>query len=378
MTVMSTSAEQSVAQDAMDQKLQPAPAISSAEHPVLPIPFNLVIDGRTYNGQGLSLLGATAKGLPAPSLEGQRRLVVLQFTFHAYNVNLPVEASVDTVSSGTGLVEVRFVEPAGPHLASLRYLLNSYVAGDLVDIGGLLGAVGQDRKVARPNAKPQRRSMAATISQALRGVAVLALTAALAAIVTKGLYERFFVLEAQGLSHISAEGTTMRAITAGQIDYVNLAAKVGEPVVTIKSVGGDVVTLSMPCDCRIIPESATVGATVLAGDALLTLTPAESRPMVDATFSAAAAKAIARGAKTEIVLPDGRVAQAEAQILPASASSEADMISRVRLLPDATVTATDVGAPVTARVRRSPFAPLTAFLPTQVPELFDRELNNHE
>ena len=97
------------------------------EHPVIRIPFNVVINGRSFQGNGLSIVGAEATGLIDPQLHGRVQVVMLVFNFlPGYSISLPIDAAIGAGSPEAGTVTLRFLEPTGPHLPQLRYILNSY------------------------------------------------------------------------------------------------------------------------------------------------------------------------------------------------------------------------------------------------------------
>src|SRR4051794_28774837 len=115
--------------DSADDREVAATPLPTTQHPVVKIPFSLVIDGRTYAGRGLSLVDAEATGLVTPQMLHEKRLVTLQFAFVGFNVSFNVDAQVTAVSVETGTVAIRFLEPTGPHLPQLRYLMNAYIGG---------------------------------------------------------------------------------------------------------------------------------------------------------------------------------------------------------------------------------------------------------
>ena len=105
----------------------PADLAGHGEHPVIRIPFNVVINGRSFVGNGLSIVGADATGLIDPQLHGRVQVVMLVFNFPGYSISLPVDAAIGAGSPEAGTVSLRFLEPTGPHLPQLRYILNAYV-----------------------------------------------------------------------------------------------------------------------------------------------------------------------------------------------------------------------------------------------------------
>jgi mannuronan synthase len=325
------------------------------EHPVLRIPFTASLDGRTYEGAGLSIVGASVKGLAAPHLGGQTRLATLQFHFEGYVLSLLVSVRIEAASSESGMLSLRFLEPTGPHLPQLRYLLNAYVAGEVVEVDGLLDASARRNDAARIQPKSINGSLG-RLKRLLGGVAIALASAALVGVVGIGLHERFFVIDADGLSTVTVEGMTLRAISAGQIEFLNPEAKAGQPLFSIKAVSGDSVTVSMPCDCRVVPGQVVTGETVLAGEPVVQVSAADARPLVHAKLNARGVRELAGGARVEIVLPGGRSVRATYSTASTfSGAPAAQDAVEVTLIPGSGVTLADLGQPVSVRVLTFPW-----------------------
>jgi alginate biosynthesis protein Alg44 len=334
----------------------------SDEHPVLQIPFTVLMDGRSYDGVGLSLVSAFASGLAARQLEGKRRLATLRFAFDGFKIDLPIEVRVTSISSETGLLALRFTQPTGPHLPQLRYLLNAYVAGELVEMSGLLAATREpgNRSHANPRSGVAPRKLLRTF---VNICLMLAATALLAAIATRVIHERFFVVRADGFSTVGAEGLAMRAISSGQIDFIDIDAKKGEPLFNIRSTSGGVFTVTMPCDCRVIPGNVPVGSTVLAGDAILQVASRDAKPVVRTILNPDALHLLSAGATAEIRLSDGRLVFAgfdDAHFAATAVSSSGGR--EVTLIPDAGLSNSDLGKPVSVRIVSDPLKSLRAGL----------------
>ena len=324
------------------------------EHPVLRIPFTANLDGRTYEGAGLSIVGASVKGLAAPHLGGQMRLATLQFHFEGYVLSLLVSVRIEAASSESGMLSLRFLEPTGAHLPQLRYLLNAYVAGEVVEVDGLLDASVRRSDAARIQPKSINGSLGRRLKRLVGGAVIALASAALMGVVGIGLHERFFVIDADGLSTVTVEGMTLRAISAGQIEFLNPEAKAGQPLFSIKAVSGDSITVSMPCDCRVIPGQLVTGETVLAGEPVVQVSAADARPIVHTRLNARGVRELAGGARVEIVLPGGRRVGATYSAPTFSGTAAAQDAVEVTLIPGG-VTLADLGQPVSVRVLTFPW-----------------------
>ena len=334
-----------------------------SEHPVIQMPFNAIIDGRLFEGDGISLVGARAKGLVSPQLEGEHRLVTLVFPFAGFNVTLPVEASLSTASSASGKLALRFTKPTGSHFIQLRHLINSYISGDIADVGSVLStSAGSPRGAAK--IKPTNsRSTARLLSGLLKGLLITAASVALFGFVGSKIYERAFVAHATGVSLISKSSTALRAVSSGQLDFVDPNAAQGQVAYAVRTTSGDLVSISMPCDCVALPGALTAGATVLAGDAVMRVATADAATQVDATIPLEAYRALVAGATAQVQPANGPVISATLQqgTVTVLRDSVEDAV-QVVLLPQADIDASLIGTPVSVTVGTANANPTVAFI----------------
>lgn len=336
---------------------------TAGEHPVIRLPFNVMINGRSYIGNGLSVVGAEATGLIDPQLNGRVQVATLVFNFPGYALSLPVDAAISASDTETGLLNLRFLEPTGPHLPQLRYILNAYVGGDLVGVDGLIRSTDRGFPAARPE-HAAGRSVTRSIGTGLRWGLFAGLGLLLVGFVGVKLYERLFVLPVTGLSTISLDGTGLRAISPGQLDFVNPAAQKGEVAFAIRTTSGEVLAVSMPCDCVVAPGAAESGATVLAGDVVMTIAPKDAPVVVASHVDGNGLRALAAGATAEVHLPDGTVTTAalERADMPAIMRSIADEKAiAINLTPASPLPAAEVGAPVDVLIKSDPLATIARF-----------------
>jgi hypothetical protein len=332
-------------------KHDPAPSDFDSEHPVIHLPFSVIVDGRLFEGDGISLVGARAQGLVSPQLEGELRLVTLIFPFAGFNVTLPVEASLHTASSASGKLALRFTNPAGPHLPQLRHLLNSYISGDITDVDSILATSavqpGGNGKIKPTNS----RSFGHLLSGLAKGLLITAASLTLFGFVGSKVYERAFIAHGEGVSVLSKSSTALRAVNSGQIDFVDLTAAQGEVAYAVRTVSGDLVSVSMPCNCQALPGALTAGATVLAGETVMSIAAPDAPTEINTQVSVSAYKALANGAEARVELANGAVIpatlKAGAVIVPQDQTAE---YVQVALLPQAEIDPAQIGTPVTITI----------------------------
>jgi mannuronan synthase len=277
---------------------------AGSEHPDTNIPFTAVIDGRQFSGSSLSLVSATISGLAGSELEGAERVVVLKFNFGAYAISVPVSAQVTRLKPKEGMLRLDFMEPTGEHLPALRYVLNSFVAGDVISLNGLINA----REKTVPSNQHKTAAMPTVsqrLKQGLRFAATALATVALALVAGKLATDRLFSSEVAQLATASQGGEAMRALASGQIAVLNPAARKGEVVYAIRIASGDTLNVVMPCDCKAEIDNIAEGSTVLTGETIVRLARPGAPTLVEAVLTAPQVKKMLSGSVIELNFAGG-------------------------------------------------------------------------
>ncbi len=323
---------------------------SGTEHPKTNIPFAAIIDGRHFTGLNLSLVSATVSGLSGPDLQGKQRIAVLRFDFDGYTISLQVNVAISRTDAETGQLVLDFIQPTGEHLPTLRHLLNSYIAGDIISLDGII-RLRDKAGVAATRKQSGKTSLGGYFAKALRVFATVVLSIGLAALAINLVYERIFSKEVRQLAVLSAGGQPLRAVANGQISYLNNNAAKGEVVYTIQAVSGDTLSINLPCDCKILPGSVMEGSTVLAGDAVAEAVPQNTKPVVLSTVSAEQSKLLVAGDVAELRFQDGTLAYAKLEtgsqsLTPAGNGDDV----RASLVPTSPINEEAIGTPVSVRI----------------------------
>lgn len=296
----------------------PSDFLTQDEHPQLEIPFSVKIGDRRLGGRSLSLTHAVAEGLLPPALNGAVEPATIRFDFHGFSVQLFADVAIHKEGdAGDPSVILRFNDPTGSHLAPLRYVLNSYLAGDMVSMGGLLGYTGPVQVKSKAKAAPDPFSV--RLGRFARRSAVVAASVALIAVAGGGIYERLTLGYEPRPVTIGPSGSTLRATAAGQITYVDRNASAGDVIYSISANSGDFLSVKMPCDCTVdaLPDFFE-GATVMTGTPLVTLVD-PSAPLTaqtELTFEGVAT--FLEGAQPELVFSDGTVLPVGLELMQAA------------------------------------------------------------
>ena len=328
---------------------------SKTDHPMMDIPFMVGIDGRQYRGMRLSLGMAEIGGLMDPALESATRLMRMVFPFNGFSVTLGVLGQIKHVDRDKGLASVTFVDPGGEHLPQLRHILNSYIAGDLVALGGVIG-VG----ATLPSPAARTASAAATrkltLPRLLGTLGMVLATALLLGTAGKLVYNRAFTHQIVTPGRAMQDGMTLGAIAAGQLDYVNLEASEGEVALSIRTTSGTLLSIAMPCTCDATLLGTAVGATVQAGDAIMTVSQPDAPLVLNAQVTTEELLELAFSDHVLVHFPDGTTINARAETDSLRGQAGAALVP-VRLIPDTPLPATRAGqlAALTI-IRPLPFA----------------------
>lgn len=314
------------------------PLAAGNEHPMLDLPFMAIVDGRRFHGKSLSLISAKVAGLIDPHAAGQPQLMSLLFEFDGFCVTLVVQATARDRPNGLGEVDFDFTQPAGAHMPQLRHILNAWIAGDLVSLGATIGVANS--APARPASAPP----AQTGGHFVYNAAIAAASFGLAAIVLTLIYQQRFVQTLPEFGTAMMQGETLRATASGQIAFLDLAAPVGQVAVAISTISGDILSLTMPCECTANSLGLRVGSTVLQGEPVLNLAQQGAQVVVMVPNSPKLNFDLARGDQPELILPDGSAVLATAQ---------RDLGAAVMFTPRLPLPAALAGAPVKLRLIRT-------------------------
>jgi mannuronan synthase len=298
----------------------------ATDHPTMTIPFTAEINGRHCLGTGISLVNATVAGLLDPALNGQERIARLSFSFQGFIVVLTVECRIKMIGDAGGKAALIFLDPSGDHLPQLRHILNSWIAGDVVSIGPILGvSIGQDRQ--KTGGKAQAASGPGLLARAFGTLTMLAAAAGLAVAVLMLTYVRGYLITLPVPARIAAEGQVLTALAAGQIDYVNSEAAAGEVAFTLRAEGGQVLSVTMPCDCVGSLDGLASGSTVQAGDPVMIVHAPDAPLAARVSVPSEMLFDLAKAESALLTLPDGRQVAARLVLpLPTPAATKGDLV----------------------------------------------------
>lgn len=334
------------------------------EHPAMSMPFTAVVDGRSYDGISISLVEARVTGLAAFGLAKGVRMASFRFDFGQFAFSLPVAVTFSVVNNDTGEITLTFAEPAGPHMPQLRYILNAWLAGDVINLHDMLQARARLPKGPARSGRAEgpgavRRALARTSGV----LATMAATALLVFAFSALLSNRLFLHELQGPAFAVWDGPELRATASGQLSYVASFASEGEPLYTIMTSSGSAVTAVMPCDCEVKEHLTGSADTVLMGQPIVRLAAASAGLVIEARFSAEDLRAFRDDVRLTVTTPDGASRSARfLRILPHASESDPASAVTVLMTTDRPMAVVNAGKPVSVTIDATP--PWLAFLAT--------------
>src|SRR5262245_45968355 len=185
------------------------------QHVRLKIPILVEIDGIRHQVDDWSIGGLAVESVLTSRKPDERFWVRLIFPFDEFELTMRREARMVYVDQEHGRFGCTFLGVSERHAEVLRYLVDAYLAGELVSAGDLLQARARDDTAPVPMQTapdegpwPAKRRYRAYASFALAGLALLAVAAF-------GVWERYFAIGAVTAT-IEAPVVDVRAPIAGR------------------------------------------------------------------------------------------------------------------------------------------------------------------
>lgn len=323
------------------------------EHPLFPLPFSVYLDGVSWAGKSISVtrMIVTPEGGDRLML-GTRHMACVYLRYPNFGISL--DAEVEVVEAGPdGEAALQFTDPMGDHLPQLRYLINSYIAGDVVSLNGMLSYTGPTKSklpVPVPTKAEGRK-------ERFKSISVLTLSAVIAMVAAVVVFSRYTTGHEMHPVFVDRAGQQLRATVGGQIGFVNPEARQGDIVFSVNSNSGDVLNFQMPCDCEIAMQPGiAAGSTVLPADLVATVYQGDAPIDVNTMISVSGLSRAMRGDHLWLDFPGGR--SVEVQAVPSAATRAATMSGDVFLpvtlqpVEEASLSPEDTGT--SARLRITP------------------------
>lgn len=325
------------------------------QHPRYRLPVRCFHEGVQISVVDISVGGLGLRSGLLDVKPGRFLDLTLAFPFSGYELTLPISAEVRYVAEEHNRIGLRFVDVSPRQHSLLRFILDAYLAGEVVQAGDVLDVAsrrneGKTREVPQP---PQPQDLLGKIGQRGRGIAgfigIAAATLFLLGFIGMGVFERMYLIPAQS-ALITADLVTVPAPSSGQLTFVAAGneVKAGEPLLTIQGPQGSSVVIDSPCNCVVQARYSRASNFIREGVPVLALREKTSAPYVMASIPHDKLLRFYRGASAMIDYADGtRVKGAQIERLPSfvNESSATDQFY-VKIAPGRELEASAIGQPV--------------------------------
>ncbi|MHC8290741.1 PilZ domain-containing protein [Pseudomonas sp. XS1P51] len=307
----------------------------------------------------------------------------LQFVIDNLGLAMDVELLVRSHDRETGRTGCQFQNLEPQDISTLRHLITSHLAGDIVSMGEVLATLQRDNFTKARKVKdgghgmtPFGRLRAVTFSFAIFLVGLTAF-----GFIFKSVYGMYFVSHAQaGLVSVAGMNITMpRDGTVQSLIKADGVAAKGAPLATFSTSMLDVLkghldedqlqpakveelfgkqmtgTLTSPCDCTVSQQLVANGQYASKGDVIFTLVPRNSEANVEARFSYRQFGDVLPGSTVSFQIA-GEDKTRTGTIVSSTSLKSADLSSdiRVQIKPDEPLDSAFAGRPVEVNSTRGP------------------------
>ncbi|MNI14341.1 Alginate biosynthesis protein Alg44 [compost metagenome] len=307
----------------------------------------------------------------------------LQFVIDNLGLAMDVELQIRSFDRQTGRTGCQFQNLEPQDISTLRHLITSHLAGDIVSIGEVLATLQRDNFTKARKIKDGGHGMSAfgrmkAVTFSL-GVFVIGLAAF--GFIFKSVYGMYFVSHAQaGLVSVPGVNITMpRDGTVQSLVKADGVAAKGAPLATFSTSMLDVLkghleddqlspakveelfgkqmtgTLTSPCDCTVAQQMVANGQYASKGDVIFQLVPRNTEANVEARFSYRQFGDVLPGTPVRFQIA-GEDKTRTGKIVSSTSLKSADLSSdiRVQIQPDEPLDSSLAGRPVEVNSDRGP------------------------
>lgn len=357
-------------------------AEAQRQHARLQLPAKIKFPGPNRKALECELLDLSVGGFSftstAPLLAvGGHHQGKLIFQIDGLTLAIDVEFQVRSVSAEGLRVGCEFHNLRPREISALRYLITSYLSGELVTLGDMLNTLQRDNFTASRKGKDAGAGMGFFARARALGLSLVLFAVGLSAFgyVLSQLYGLYFVTRAESaMVSLPAQQVSMprEGTVQGLVKVGGEVAK-GAPLATFSSTMLDVLkgslpeaqltperierlfnktlqgTLTSPCDCRVVAQLVADGQTAAKGAVVFELVPLQGQASIEARFPYKSFAKLQPGAVVRFQVAgenfsrSGKIAAVATQVL-AEGRLSSDI--RVVIQPDSALAVGLAGRPV--------------------------------
>lgn len=279
------------------------------------MPALVEIEEQVYEVSDLSSGGFRVQGFEGSYRKGKAFPLRLVLPFHAFTLDVDLEAEVRHYNKDTQTMGCRFINLTEDKMSVLNHVLRSFIAGDLVGAGDVINVVARENYVkVRHHAdgeEGRRQDFWKRQALPLAFIALLGLMALF--IIGQNIYNGIFVLESSQ-AYIESDTIVVRnpvegiyePVLEGNIKSVQSGQVIGTIGLDARSSSntrvrrGGKVSIESPCDCYVLSREVKSGEYIVSGSEVMELVEMNSVPWVTAVVSTREAQRIAIGDKADV------------------------------------------------------------------------------
>ncbi|MGU2238963.1 alginate biosynthesis protein Alg44 [Pseudomonas aeruginosa] len=342
------------------------------------LPARIHYIGANREGVDARLLDLSAGGFAftasgAPIQPGDLYKGKLLFQVDSISFSLEVEFQVRSVDPASRRVGCEFQNLKPREVAALRYLITSYLAGEVIGVGDMLNTLQRENFTKARKQGGGNGGMgffgwvrAVTLSTAIFVVGVGAF-----AFILNQMYNLYFVTHADsGVVSVPNQQITMpREGTVQSLLGPNAEVAKGAPIATFSANLLDMLkgnlteeqlnpgnieklfghqmkgTLTSPCDCRVVQQLVADGQYANKGQVIFTLAPRDSVASIEARFPYRNAAELAPGTRVNFQVAGDGVNRSGRIVNTAPVDGDLSSEIRVQIQPDQPLDAQYAGRP---------------------------------
>ena len=358
------------------------------QHARVKIPAKLRFFGPDRTPVEARVLDLSAGGLAfnagqLPLKVGDVHKARLQFVIDNLGLAMDVEMQVRSFDRQTGRAGCQFQNLEPQDISTLRHLITSHLAGDIVSMGEVLATLQRDNFTKARKVKDGGHGMTAfgRLRAVTFSLGIFLVGLAAFGFIFKSVYGMYFVSHAQaGLVSVPGMSITMpRDGTVQSLIKADGVAAKGAPLATFSTSMLDVLkghlddnqlqpakveelfgkqmtgTLTSPCDCTVAQQLVADGQYASKGDVIFQLVPRNSEANVEARFSYRQFSDVRPGTNVNFQIA-GEDKTRTGKIVSSTSLKSADLSSdiRVQIQPDQPLDSSFAGRPVEVNSDRGP------------------------
>ncbi|WP_181702178.1 alginate biosynthesis protein Alg44 [Chthonobacter albigriseus] len=329
------------------------------QHTRYKLPLKVRFNGTVYDAADWSVGGVGVENIDLDVGTGTVHQLALCFGFEGFSLTMRANGEIRYVDRAKRRVGFRFVDMTDRQLNLIQFVVDSYLAGEIVDGGELLEVSKRDSmmaprggKAAAPVVETMRQKAGRIASRATSYAVIVGVMGGILAFVGSNIYDRLYIVR-PSMATITGDLMVLAPQAAGQVTKVVRTGEIAAGAVAFEltDATGAVTPVMSPCDCRVLSAAVQEGAVVRPGQTVVTLVGANTEPLIAAAVDYDQLDRLSSGAEARIQYLDGvEVSVAAVRFQPAVLGAGAGVDSGNRAIieldPGRDIDASAIGQPV--------------------------------